>query len=79
MKATVLQKKDGSFTVSILNVVANQFRAELRGEGITAGETVSTEGGQEAVAFSFNQKIYVEDIEKLLELVGYDFTTKPVD
>jgi len=78
MKATVLQKKDGSFTVSILDVVAKQFRAELRGEGIVAGETVSIDGGQEAVAFSFNQKIAIEDIERLLEFVGYDFTTKPV-
>ena len=51
MRATVLQKKDGTFTVSILNVVATQFRAELRGEGITAGETVSNEGGQETIAF----------------------------
>ena len=79
MKATVLHKKDGSFTVSILDVVAKQFRSELRGEGITAGETVSNEGGQEAVAFSFNPKIAIEDIERLLEIVGYEFTTKPVD
>lgn len=79
MKASVLRKKDGGFTVSILTVVAKQFRAELRGEGITAGETVSIEGGQEAIAFSFNQKVAIEDIERLLEVVGYDFTTKPVD
>jgi len=79
MKATVLQKKDGSFTVSILDIVAKQFRSELRGEGITAGETVSIEEGQEAIAFSFAQKIEIEDIERLLETVGYEFTTKPVD
>lgn len=79
MKASVLQKRDGSFTVSILNDVANQFRAELRGEGIAAGETVSIEGSQETTAFSFNQKVAIEDIEKLLEVVGYEFTTKPVD
>jgi len=78
MKATVLHKKDGSFTVSILGIVAKQFRGELRGEGITAGETVSMEGGQEAIAFSFSQKIAIEDIEELLEVVGYDFTTRPV-
>jgi hypothetical protein len=79
MKATILRKKDGSFTVSILNVVAKQFRAELRGEGITAGETVSIEGGQETIAFFFNQKVAIEDIEILLEVLGYDFATKPVD
>jgi hypothetical protein len=79
MKVTLLRKKDGSFTVSILNIVAKQFRAELRGEGIKAGETVSNAGGQEAIAFSFNQKVAMEDIEILLEGVGYDFTSKPVD
>jgi len=78
MKATVLQKKDRTFTVSILAVVAQQFRSELRGEGIKADETVSDQEGKEAIAFSFGSKVAIEEIEQLLELVGYNFTTSQI-
>ena len=57
MKATVLQKKDRTFTVSILATVAQQFRSELRGEGIKAAETVSVaEGKLASVAFTGAQR-----------------------
>lgn len=78
MTATVLQKKDQTFTVSILAAVANQFRSELRGEGIKADETASQEEGKDVIAFSFNSKVAIEEIEKLLELVGYNFTTSQI-
>jgi hypothetical protein len=78
MKATVLLKKDRTFTVSILAAVAQQFRSELRGEGIKADETVSVAEGKEAIAFSFGPKVAIEEIEKLLELVGYNFTTNQI-
>jgi hypothetical protein len=78
MKATVQLKHDQSFTVSILATVANQFRSELRGEGIKADETVSLEAGQEFIAFSFSPKIAIEEIEKLLETIGYNFTTNQI-
>jgi hypothetical protein len=78
MTATVLQKKDQTFTVSILATVANQFRSELRGEGIKADETASQEEGKEVIAFSFNSKVAIEEVEKLLELVGYNFTTSQI-
>jgi hypothetical protein len=78
MKATVLQKKDRTFTVSILATVANQFRSELRGEGIKADETVSVEEGKEAIAFAFGPKVAIEEIEQLLETVGYGFTTNQI-
>ena len=78
MTATVLQKKDQTFTVSILAAVANQFRSELRGEGIKADETVSQEEGKEAISFSFGPKVAIEEVEKLLELIGYNFTTNQI-
>ena len=78
MQATVLQKQDRSFTVSILATVANQFRSELRGEGIKADETVSVEEGKEAIAFSFGPRVAIEEIEKILEIVGYGFTTQQI-
>ena len=78
MTATVFQKKDRTFTVSILAAVANQFRSELRGEGIKADETASREEGKDVIAFSFNSKVAIEEIEKLLELVGYNFTTSQI-
>jgi len=78
MTATVLQKKDQTFTVSILATVANQFRSELRGEGIKADETASVEEGKDFIAFSFNSKVAIEEVEKLLELVGYNFTTNQI-
>jgi len=78
MTATVLQKKDQTFTVSILAAVANQFRSELRGEGIKADETASVEEGKDIIAFSFNSQVAIEEIEQLLELVGYGFTTNQI-
>ena len=78
MTATVLQKPDQTFTVSILAAVANQFRSELRGEGIKAVETPSVAEGKEAIAFSFGPKVAIEEIEQLLELVGYNFTTNQI-
>ena len=78
MTATVLQKKDQTFTVSILATVANQFRSELRGEGIKADETASQEEGRDVIAFSFNSKVAIEEVEKLLETVGYNFTTNQI-
>jgi len=78
MTATVLQKKDHTFTVSILATTAQQFRSELRGEGIKADETTTQEEGKELIAFSFNSKVAIEEIEKLLELVGYNFTTSQI-
>jgi hypothetical protein len=78
MTATVLQKKDRTFTVSILAAVAQQFRSELRGEGIKAYETASEKEGKEVIAFSFNSKVAIEEVEKLLELVGYGFTTNQI-
>jgi len=78
MKATVRQKRDRSFTTSILSAEANQFRSELRGEGIKADETVSVEEGQEFIAFSFAPKVAIEEIEQLLELLGYNFTTQQI-
>ena len=78
MKATVLQKQDHSFTTSILSAEANQFRSELRGEGIKADETASQEEGKDFIAFSFNSKVAIEEVEKLLELVGYNFATKQI-
>ena len=78
MKATVLQKKDHTFTVSILATVAQQFRSELRGEGIKSDESVSTTDGKEFTAFSFTSKVAIEEIEILLETVGYGFTTSQI-
>ena len=88
MKATVLQKKDRTFTVSILTAVANQFRQELRGEGIKADETPSVQEGKDFIAFSFPGRhslaggggpiVAVEEIERLLETVGYGFTTQQI-
>jgi hypothetical protein len=78
MKATVLLKRDRTFTVSILATVAQQFRSELRGEGIKAAETVSVAEGKEAIAFSFNPKVAIEEIEQLLEIIGYSFTTQQI-
>ena len=78
MKATVLQKRDRTFTVSILAVVAQQFRSELRGEGIKADETPSVEDGKDFIAFSFNPRVAIEEIEQLLEIVGYNFTTNQI-
>ena len=78
MTATVLQKKDRTFTISILAAVAQQFRSELRGEGIKADETASEEEGKEVIAFSFNSKVAIEEIERLLETVGYGFTTSQI-
>jgi hypothetical protein len=78
MKATVLQKQDRSFTTSILSTEANQFRSELRGEGIKADETISVEEGKEFIAFSFSPKVAIEEIEQLLEVVGYNFTTNQI-
>ena len=78
MTATVLQKPDQTFTVSIPAAVANQFRSELRGEGIKADETVSVEEGKDFIAFSFNSRVAIEEIEQLLEVVGYNFTTSQI-
>jgi hypothetical protein len=88
MKATVLLKRDRTFTVSILAAVANQFRFELRGEGIKAVETPSVQEGKDFVAFSFPARhslgagggpiVAVEEIERLLEIVGYGFTTRQI-
>ncbi len=78
MTATVRQKKDQTFTVSILATVANQFRSELRGEGIKADETASQEEGKDVIAFSFNSKVGIEEVEKLLEMIGYNFTTNQI-
>jgi hypothetical protein len=88
MTATVLQKKDRTFTVSILATVAQQFRSELRGEGIKADETPSVQDGKDFIAFSFpvrhslgdggSPKVPIEEIEQLLELVGYGFTTQQI-
>jgi hypothetical protein len=78
MKATVIQKQDQSFTTSILSTEANQFRSELRGEGIKSDETVSVQEGKEFTAFSFAPKVAIEEIEKLLETVGYNFTTNQI-
>ena len=78
MKATVLLKRDRTFTVSILATVANQFRSELRGEGIKAAETPSVQDGKEFTAFSFGPRVAIEEIEKLLEVVGYNFTTNQI-
>ena len=78
MKATVLQKHDRTFTVSILATVAQQFRSELRGEGIKADETASVQEGKEFTAFSFGPRVAIEEIERLLEIVGYGFTTQQI-
>jgi len=78
MTATVLQKRDHSFTVVILNFAANQFRCELRGEGIKADETASVAEGKEAIAFSFSPRVAIEEIEHLLEVVGYNFATHQI-
>jgi hypothetical protein len=78
MKATVLLKRDRTFTVSMLAAVANQFRQELRGEGIKAVETASVAEGKEAIAFSFGPRVAIEEIEHLLEIVGYGFTTQQI-
>jgi hypothetical protein len=78
MTATVLQKRDRSFTVVILNFAANQFRCELRGEGIKSTESASVAEGKEATAFSFNSKVAIEEIEHLLEVVGYGFSTHQI-
>ncbi len=78
MKATVLQKQDRSFTTSILSIEANQFRSELRGEGIKADEAISVAEGKEFIAFSFSPKVAIEEIEQLLEAVGYNFSTKQI-
>jgi len=78
MKATVLQKHDRTFTVSILAAVAQQFRSELRGEGIKADETASVEEGKDFISFSFNPRVAIEEIEILLETVGYNFATKQI-
>jgi hypothetical protein len=78
MKATVLQKRDHSFTTTMLTTEANQFRSELRGEGIKSDESVSTTDGKEFTAFSFSPKVAIEEIEILLETVGYGFTTNQI-
>ena len=78
MKATVLLKRDRTFTVSILATVAQQFRSELRGEGIKAVETPSVEEGKEFTAFSFGPRVAIEEIEQLLEIVGYNFATQQI-
>ena len=78
MKATVRQKQDRSFTTSILSTEANQFRSELRGEGIKADESTSVEEGKETISFSFSSKVAIEEIEILLETVGYNFTTNQI-
>ncbi|HXI84979.1 MAG TPA: hypothetical protein VNL17_12905 [Verrucomicrobiae bacterium] len=88
MTATVLQKRDRTFTVSILATVAQQFRSELRGEGIKADETPSVQEGKDFIAFSFPGRhslgagggplVAIEEIEILLETVGYGFTTNQI-
>ena len=88
MKATVLLNKDRTFTVSILATVAQQFRSELRGEGIKAVETVSDQEGKEFTVFSFpvrhslgdggSPRVAIEEIEQLLEVVGYNFVTHQI-
>jgi len=77
MRATILQRPGGSFTVVIPSIVAGQFRLELRGESIKGEETPSVQEGKDMIAFSFSPTVAVEDIEKVLETLGYDFTTLP--
>ena len=78
MRATVIQKKDRSFTVLTLANAAPQLRSELRGEGIKADETTSVQEGKDCIAFSFGPKTAIEEIERLLEIVGYQFTTQQI-
>ena len=79
MKASILQRPEGSFTVVIPAAVAGQFRSELRGEQIKSEEAASVQDGKEVIAFSFNHSVAIEDIEKILETLGYDFATQQVD
>jgi hypothetical protein len=78
MKASILQRPAGSFTVVILAAVAGQFRMELRGEGIKAEEAASAQDGKDVIAFSFSHLVAIEDIEKIIEGLGYDFSTVQV-
>ena len=79
MKASILQQPEGSFTVVIPASVAGQFRSELRGETIKSEEAASVQEGKDVIAFSFGPTVAIEDIEKILETLGYDFRTLQVD
>jgi hypothetical protein len=79
MKATVMQRPEGSFAVVIMDVEAERFRFKLRGEGMTIEETVKGQEGKKTVAFAFGATVAIEDVQKLLEDLGYDCTTQQVD